>query len=180
MGETNRFGAISASVAALRSAGVTPAVSTLLRSEAGDALERLVVTVTGEVGAYSASGNPDVLPELRAHLSAHLDEICRLLEGKLVGNFAFVEAHAEQRARQRFPLDAILQTYRCLHRLMSTWVRDAALAKADSDAHVRRVVAAVTDFTIEYTGAAGSLLIACYVNRTSSSSPPSSPWTTWF
>ena len=165
MTETARFRNLAATIAALRDNGVVPGISTSLRAEADEALEKLNATAIAEVAAYAETGNPDVLPELRQHLAAHLDEICRLLEGRLIGEFAFVAAHAERRAAQKFPLDAVLQTYRCLHRLMSTWVRDAALANADTDAHVRRVVAQVTDFTIEYTGAVGSLLTARYVDH---------------
>ena len=77
-----------------------------------------------------------------------------------------VREHAERRAAQKFPLDALLQSYRVLHKTLSTWIRDAALEVADESAQLRRVVAAVTDFVIEYTGSAGSLLTSEYVHHT--------------
>ena len=122
--------------------------------------------ITAEVSAYSESANPDVLPDLRDHLDASLEVICRLLNGDRVSDLDFVQAHASRRAEQKFPLDAVLQTYRCLHRMLSIWIRDAALEVADDDAHVRRVVAAVTDLAIEYTSAVSSFATSAYVSQT--------------
>ena len=106
------------------------------------------------------------MPELRAHLHAHVAEVCRLLGGGLPGDFGFVRSHAERRAEQKFPLDAVLQGYRLLHKALSDWVRDAALEVADESAHLRRVVAAASDFTIEYAGGIGTLLTSEYVFQT--------------
>ena len=161
--DSRRFGE---TLGLLRAAGVVPAVSDMLRAGQAETLVRLLDMTTAEVRAYSETGNPDVLPELRDHLDAHLDAVCLLLGDKWAADFNFVQSHAERRAEQKFPLDALLQSYRCLHRILSTWVRDAALETASDDAHVRRVVAAATDFTIEYTGAVGSLATSSYVNRT--------------
>ena len=150
----------------LRAAGVVPDVADVLARSADETVANLYDMVTGEVAAYSASGNPDVLPELKAHLADHTAEVRRLLAGEAPGDYGFVRAHAERRASQKFPLDAVLQAYRCMHRVFSVWVRDAALSVADSDAHVRRVVASATDFTIEYTGAVGTVITATYVQET--------------
>ncbi len=150
----------------LRAAGVVPSVADGLRAGMAGILVRLIDTISGEVAAYRETSNPDILPELREHLDRHLGAVCQLLADELSGDLDFVQAHAARRAEQKFPLDAILQTYRCLHRTLSTWVRDAALEAADDDAHVRRVVAAATDFTIEYTGRAASLATTAYVNQT--------------
>lgn len=150
----------------LRTAGVVPAIAGTLRASQADALVQLLDTTTSEVSAYSESGNPEVLPELRLHLDAHLDAVCLLLEDQRAGDLGFVRSYAERRAEQKFPLDALLQSYRCLHKQLSSWIRDAALETANDDAHVRRVVAAVTDFTIEYTGIIGSFATSSYVNQT--------------
>lgn len=150
----------------LEAAGVVPTVRQALEADAGRITGELFNTVIEEAPAYNESGNPDVLPELRAHLSEHVGEVCRLLGGGRPGDFAFVRTHAERRAAQKFPLDALLQSYRCLHKVMSKWVREAALETADETAHVRRVVAAVTDFAIEYTGSIGSLVTSEYVRIT--------------
>jgi hypothetical protein len=150
----------------LEEAGVVPAVQAPLLADAGRLIDELHQAVLAEVPAFTDSGNPDVLPELEAHLDAHVREVCRLLGGGLPGELDFVREHAGRRASQRFPLDALLQSYRILHRTLATWVRDAALGVADETAHLRRVVAAVTDFVIEYTGNAGSLLTSEYVHHT--------------
>ena len=150
----------------LEEAGVVPAVQAPLLADAGRLIDELRQAVLDEVPAFSESGNPDVVPELEAHLEAHIREVCRLLGGGLAGELDFVREHAERHASQRFPLDALLQSYRILHRTLATWVRDAALEVADESAHVRRVVAAVTDFVIEYTGNAGSLMTSEYVHQT--------------
>jgi DNA-binding PucR family transcriptional regulator len=150
----------------LEEAGVVPAVQAPLLADAGRAIAELRQTMLAEAPAFTESGNPDVVPELEAHLEAHVREVCRLLGGGLPGELDFVREHAERRASQRFPLDALLQSYRILQRTLSTWIREAALEVADESAHLRRVVAAVTDFVIEYTGSAGSLLTSEYVHHT--------------
>jgi hypothetical protein len=120
--------------------------------------------VLAEVPAFSHSGNPDIVPELTQHASEHVDEIRRLFAGGNVGDFAFVATHAHRRAAQRFPLEAILHAYRCGHRILSRWMRDAALA-ADC-ASVEEAISAVADFAIEYTDAVSSIITAEYVDHT--------------
>lgn len=146
--------------------GVVPAVQAPLSADAERLAAELREAVLEGAPAFTESANPDVVPELGSHLEAHVQEICRLLGGGLPGDLEFVRQHAERRAAQKFPLDALLQSYRILHRVLSTWIRDAALAVADESAHVRRVVAAVTDLVIEYTGNAGSLITSEYVRQT--------------
>jgi hypothetical protein len=157
---------LSTAIDKLREAGVVPGVATGLEAGSAEIVHRLRETIFEQVPAYTESGNPDVLPELQQHLEDQVDEVCRLLGGGPPGDFGFVARHAERRAEQKFPLDALLQAYRCLHKLLSVWVREAALETADETAHVRRVVAAVIDFTIEYTGAIGSLATSRYVQHT--------------
>ncbi len=150
----------------LEAAGVVPAVQAPLLAGAERVIGELRREVLAEVPAFTDSGNPDVVPELDAHLEAHVREVCRLLGGGLPGELDFVREYAERCAGQKFPLDALLQSYRILHRTLSTWIRDAALEVADESAHLRRVVAAVSDFVIEYTGNAGSLITSEYVRHT--------------
>ena len=158
--------ALKTALQPLRDAGVVPAIGERLREGIPLALQRLVRDTTGEVSAYSETANPDVIPDLRQHFGAQLLAVCNLLGETGSRELEFVREHAERRAAQRFPLDALLQSYRCLHRMLSQWIRDAALEIANEDAHVRRVVAAVTDFTIEYTGAVGSIATSSYVSHT--------------
>jgi hypothetical protein len=118
--------------------------------------------IKAEVSAYSTSGNPELLPELDAHGGAHIAEICRLFSGEPVGDFSFVRAHAQRRAEQHFPLEAILHAYRCGHKILSGWMRDAVVAACGSDG---RIVPSVADFTIEYTNTVSTILTAEYVTH---------------
>ena len=160
------FAALRDAVRRLEAAGVVPAVQAPLLADADRLTGELRHAVLAEAPAFTDSGNPDVIPELEQHLDAHVREACRLLGGGLPGDLAFVREHAERRASQKFPLDALLQSYSTLHKMLATWVREAALGVADEAAHLRRVVAAVTDFVIEYTGNAGTLITSEYVRHT--------------
>ncbi len=166
MADPLRSTQISAALKTLREAGVVPRVATALKDAAEPINAELRDSVVDQVPAFTQSGNPDVLPELEQHLSAHTDTVCRLLSGLPAGDLDFVRDHAHRRAEQKFPLDALLAAYRCVHRVLSTRIRDAALEAADEAAHVRRVVAAVTDFMIEYTGAISTLITSEYVTQT--------------
>ena len=158
--------ALAEAIARLRSFGVVPAVVEALEGDAGHFAEVLQQAIVAEVPAFSQSGNPEVLPALAAHIDQQVDELLRLLGGGRPADFGFVAGYAETAAGQKFPLDALLHAYRCLHRALLPWLRDGALAAADKDAQVPRVVAAVTDFGIEYTGAIGTLITSRYVQHT--------------
>jgi hypothetical protein len=166
MGRAETTQDIERAVAALRGHGVVPAVAEPLDQGAGAIAEGLHRRVIEEVDEFSSSANPDVLPELRQHLDEVVVEVCRLLEGDAPGEFGFVRSHAQRRAQQRFPLEALLHAYRCCHRVISGWIRDAALGVADPAAQVRRVVAAAADFAIEYTDALSTLATSEYVRHT--------------
>jgi len=157
---------IAAALRALRSHGVVPAISPHLRDSRPGASKILTESVLEEVPAWSDSANPDVRPDLQAHLDQQLDEVEHLLAGSATQGWGFVEEYAEQHAAQRFPLEALLHTYRCMHKVLSAWVRDAALSAADENAHVRRVVAAVADLAIEVTDAISTAATSAYVDET--------------
>ena len=122
--------------------------------------------VRRDIGAFDASGNPDVLPELRQHLADLVAGICGLLGDRGSLDFDFAKQHAERRAQQRFPLEALLHTYRCSHRVIAPWIRDAALAAAIAPAARTEIGAAAGDFALEYTDAISNLATAAYVNHT--------------
>ncbi len=154
------------SVLALRGFGLVPEVGKALAASAEATATELQKRVVEEVAAFSESANPDILPELRAHLDAIVAEVCRLLAGGKPGDLGFARAHAGRRAEQRFPLEASLHAYRCCHRVLSNRIRDAALAAADQDAQLRRVIAAAADFAIEFTDAISTLATSEYVLQT--------------
>ena len=158
--------ALGHSVDALKRHGVVPAIAAPLQQGTAAIARDLLERVIDEIDAYSSSANPEVLPELRQHLAALVSEVCRMLGDSGPGDLAFVRGYAQRRAQQRFPLEASLHTYRCSHRIISSWIRDAALAVADSSAQVRRVVAAAADFAIEYTDAISTVATSEYVVHT--------------
>jgi hypothetical protein len=131
------------------------------RDKAAIALREAVLT---EVPAFSASGNPEILPSLASHAGEHMQEIRRLADGGEIGDFAFVKLHAQRRAEQYFPLEAILHAYRCGHRVLSRWLRDAAVAHQPQD--VEKAISAVADFSIEYTNTISTIMAAEYVAQT--------------
>ena len=166
MALSSEFDALRSCLLTLRQQGATPGVAEPLRARQASFVAGLLQTVTDEVPAYRESGNPETIPELETHLRDIVARACQLLGGEAVGPLDFVTEHARRRAAQKFPLDAILQAYRGVHRLLLRWIRDAALEIADESAHVRRVVAATSDFTAEYTGVLGTHLTSEYVEHT--------------
>ena len=143
-----------------------PAVAAPLQQGVEAITRDLLQRVIDKVDAFSGSANPEALPELQRHLNDLVSALCRLLSDSGPGDLAFVRSYARRRAQERFPLEALLHTYRCSHRVVSSWIRDAALAVADSSAQVRQVVAAAADFAIEYTDAISTVATSEYVMHT--------------
>ena len=128
--------------------------------------EDLSKTVLSEIKAFSASRNPDVLPQLADHAPRHIDEIIRLLNGGRIGDFAFVTEHARLRAKQHFPLEATLHAYRCGHRVFAGWLREAVLQTSDEPKKQLEQISATADFALEYTDAASTVLAEAYLAQT--------------
>ncbi len=150
----------------LRRAGVIPAAAEALAADSEASNLATIDSVIEEVPAYTASGNPDVLPELRKHVAALTETVESLLGGRTVDELEFVRSHARRRAEQKFPLEALIHTYRAVHRVQQPRIRDASLATASADAQVPRVVAAVTDLLAQTVDAVGKLAISEYVAHT--------------
>jgi hypothetical protein len=151
---------------ALRRVGVVPGAAVWFESRIDDIRAELRDTVAEEVPAFAASGNPAIIPEQQAHADAHVDQVLRYLQGATDAELVFVRDHAVRRAEQHFPLEATLHAYRCGHRILSRWLREAALANADQDASVGETLAAVADFSIEYTDSISTLATSEYVAHT--------------
>ena len=120
--------------------------------------------VLAESPAFLASGNPEVLPGMEKHGAQHVQEIRRLFAGGAISDFDFVRAHAHQRAEQRFPLEAVLHAYRCGHRIVSHWLREAAVATSPRNAEA--AVSGIADFAIEYTNSISTIATSEYVAHT--------------
>jgi hypothetical protein len=144
--------------------GVIPEVGPALRRSAASVETALRDAVLGEVVAFTDSRNPQILPDLRDHAKAHIAEVARLFDGEKPGDLVFVSAHAHRRAEQRFPLEATLHAYRCGHRVISRWLRDAAAGVCPQTAHL--AVDATADFAIEYTNVISAVMTSEYVAHT--------------
>ncbi|MGI9220718.1 MAG: PucR family transcriptional regulator [Woeseiaceae bacterium] len=151
---------------ALRQFGVIPAAAAWLEAHGDEIRQELQRTIADEVPAFAASGNPDIVPEQMAHGEAHFGQILQYLSGSATEDLEFVRQHAARRAEQRFPLEATLHAYRCGHRVLSRWIREAALASADETASVGETLAAVADFSIEYTDSISTIATSEYVAQT--------------
>jgi hypothetical protein len=156
--------ALRKTLATLEAIGVIPGASAALERQRDVALEGLVKTVTDEVPAFLATGNPDVLPELKIHIGDHVREVLRLFGGGPAGEFAFVAKQAARRAEQKFPLEAMLHAYRCGHKVMSRWMRSAATETAVDN--LEKTISAVADFAIEYTNTISTIATSEYVAQT--------------
>src|SRR5687768_4162717 len=144
--------------------GIVPHTQRALENSKQTAADKLRDDVLKEIPAFAASGNPDVLPGLDNHAADHIQEIIRLFAGDEIGEFEFVKAHARQRAEQRFPPEAILHAYRCGHRVLSLWLREAVLDAGAKKSE--QAISAVADFSIEYTNVVSSLAASEYVTHT--------------
>jgi hypothetical protein len=128
--------------------------------------QELTQAVLAEVPQFSASMNPDILPESAAHAARHTGEILRLLRGGALREFDFVREHAHRRAEQRFPLEATLHAYRSGHKVFSRWLRGPSLNGALAGNASQRDAATVTDFGIEYTDAISTTFASAYSAHT--------------
>ena len=143
--------------------------ATAVRRLADNALAirtQLHQSVLAEVPQFSASMNPQILPESALHGGEHPQEIARLLSGGDVGNFEFVRGHARRRAEQRFPLEATLHAYRCGHKVLSRWLQCPREDLATRSEEVQRVAAAMVDFAMEYTDAISTIFASVYSAHT--------------
>ncbi len=159
-----RSGPLGPCLSALSRAGIIPKAGPFLAQTADQAAASLRQTLLDEVAAFRASGNPDILPEVGRHAAEHAAELARLFGGGAEGDFAFVRSQSHARAEQHFPLEAMLHSYRSGHRLLSHWLRDAAIAAKPSS--LDAAVSAVADFAIEYTNAISTIATSEYVAHT--------------
>ncbi len=164
MSDTNDHAELGQTLAALAAAGVVPGAATLLDRQIDDVGKRLRTAVISDVPAFSASGNPEVLPDLERHCSEHIEELGRLLGGGGVGDFDFVRAYAHRRAEQHFPLEANLHAYRCTRKVLSHWLRAAAINRQPRN--LKQALSAVADFATEYANTISTIAAAEYVDRT--------------
>ena len=148
----------------LAAAWVIPHAAPALEGSMKSVGAELRKAVLAEIPAFTSSGNPEIMPGMDLHAKDHLDEILRLFSGGAADDLDFVTAHAHRRAEQRFPLEATLHAYRVAHRVLSHWLREAAIAAGPKNLEL--AVSAVADFSIEYTNLISSVTTAEYVSHT--------------
>ncbi|MEM9624998.1 MAG: helix-turn-helix domain-containing protein [Pseudomonadota bacterium] len=156
--------AIRQAMDALSRTGIVPEVAGILKGSMDKAGAALRDTILAEVPAFQSSANPAILPEFAQHIGEHVSELQRLMGGGEIGDFTFVDQHARMRAEQHFPLEVTLHAYRCGHRVLSRWMRDAAVAIGMEDQE--QTVSAVADFAIEYTNMISTIATSAYVEET--------------
>ena len=139
-------------------------ITAALDKTKGGLAKWLYETIVERVSAFTASGNPELLPDLERHVQEHVGEVRRLLAGAAIGDFNFVRAHAQRRATQRFPLEALLQAYRCQHEALMQWARDHIPVSSSRDDE--KALAAMDNMTLEYTNAVTLTAAAAYVEQT--------------
>lgn len=166
MNENPLSAAISNALQILRHAGVMARIESRLIPLAEQTSHQILDCILDEVPAYSTSANPDILPALRSHIDEHVTTLAKLVSARSDTDLDFVRQHASRSAEQKFPLDAVLASYRCLHKIVAVWIRDTALQSADETAQMRRVVAAASEFTAEYIGAISTIMTSDYVAET--------------
>ena len=124
----------------------------------------LYEAIVEQVPAFGASGNPELLPDLARHVKEHLAGFRGLLGGAAVADFDFVRAHAQRRATQRFPLEAMLQAYRCQQEVFTQWTRDRVAVP--SSRGNEKALAALDRLAREYASAVSLIAAAAYVEQT--------------
>ena len=103
--------------------------------------------------------------DLQRDAQEHLAELLRLLGGGALGDFEFVRAQARRHAARRLPIETVLQMYRCMQAVASSWV-SAALKKARLD-DGGQMLAACMGLVQQYSGAIGMVFAAEYVAHAS-------------
>ena len=156
--------ALGQALESLAETGVIPKAATALDESMDDAGIALREAILMEVPAFKTSGNPAILPALSEHVGDHLRELRHLVDVGKIGDFTFVSTLARFCAEQRFPLEAILHAYRCGHKVLARWMRDAAAAAEPEN--VEQAVSALADFAIEYTNAISTIATSAYVEET--------------
>ncbi|MBL9049284.1 MAG: helix-turn-helix domain-containing protein [Tabrizicola sp.] len=134
--------------------GLIPLAGSVAEALAPLTEEELTRAILEEHPGFLRSGNPDVLPGLRAHSAAHGRQIAALLTGGAL-ELGFVREHARLRAEQRFPLEMTLRAYQSGARVVGHWLLN-----------VLHDEGAALDFAQAYTSAVSSAMVAEYVAHT--------------
>ncbi|MBT8061931.1 MAG: hypothetical protein HKO64_01990 [Xanthomonadales bacterium] len=139
------------------------ALSLELREHADDINTALLDLVVEQVAAYTDSANPEVLPQLERHLRDHGAVMADLIAGRKAEKLDFIQAHAESSARQRFPLEYLLHTYRCLNGFYVRWLHESILSGDTPGLNAPAVFASLTEAILDYTDRASQAATRHYL-----------------
>ena len=122
--------------ALLESLGRLQAITTVasgvsaIQDRAEEVTVGLIEAIVRDVGAFSDTANPKILPLLEQHAAELVTEYLALLGGQSPQSPTFVERFASEAAEQYFPLEALLHAYRVTMRELLR-VTTAALMPAN-------------------------------------------------
>jgi len=114
---------------------------------------------------FGGSVHLDMLADLESHAGAHIEELCRLLEGGLARDFDFVRIYASRCAARRIPIQATLQAYRCMLPAISELLSDRFVTSRTRGPGSAR--AALAALLTQYGGAVSTAFSAAYVAHAS-------------
>lgn len=138
-------------------------VGAAVSGELENLAHEMATYIRDEISSYGSVTDPAFLKAGWLHGFSHAQKISQLLQRESVGDLQFVVDHANERARQRFPLNDILHTYRIGHRVMWNFMRDVSMKLADEPEDGLRTAMQLADFTIRYTNLISVVLTRGYI-----------------
>ncbi len=158
-----RARSLTLSLAQANKVGLSAGVSGRLRTLVPPLAARLNEAVLRLVPAFSASANPDIVPGLASHTAAIAEAFVAMFEEAKAPDFAFAHRQARQWADQRFPLEAILQSYRQAEDILHDAALHATIKGRGNDA---AAVTLIQDIVREFTGSFSAATTSEYVAHT--------------
>jgi len=101
------------------------ALSGALRTAEGAMISEMTSAVLHGVPAFKATANPAIVPGLQSHITEIANAFCQMFENSRTPDFAFARKHARAQADHRFPLEAILLSYRIGQQVTTHHVSDS-------------------------------------------------------
>lgn len=121
--------------------------------------------ILDQIPAFSETRNPQVLPELKQHLSKLLNSIIQLLSDGSIEHLNFIHPYAKQQSIRYFPLEASLHAYRCFHKLVMGHTSESlSLKKADIDP-LNTIISDYSEFMIEFIDVVSNLFTESYLEQ---------------
>jgi len=142
-----------------------PGVLTELQRKRAAIESEMHARAMAEVPAFTDSHDPAAISGLRRHGPQLVQHMLAQLASNNGLDLRFVGEHARQRADSRFPLEAMLHTYRSAHKVALQAVHQAALAQNLESEPALALVMALTDFCTDYFDAVNTCASTAYVEQ---------------